>query len=48
MLTTWSIRSKTCQGSYHTKEHKFAIRNKKSQNINTKKPNQETKPKETN
>ncbi len=47
MLTTWNIRSKTHQSSYHIEEHKFAMgkKIKFNQNINTKKLNQETKPK---
>jgi hypothetical protein len=44
MLATWSIRSRTHQGSYHIKEHKFAM-GKKEVKTSTpknliKKPNQ--------
>jgi len=47
MLTTWSISSRIHQGFYHIKNTSLQWE-KKSQNINTKKLNQETKPKKTN
>lgn len=40
---TWSIKSKTYQGSCHIQKYKFAMMKREIQNTDTKKLNQEAK-----